>query len=65
MIVRAKQRIIELTVRHEKLRDAFTARKAEDQRRQACGLPPRRRRQRRSLQDMLAADANAPPAITA
>jgi hypothetical protein len=43
--------------------DAFAARKAEDQRRAACGLPPRKRaRRRRTIHDLIAADANAPPA---
>ncbi len=42
--------------------DAFTARKAEDERRRRCGLPPRRRQRRRHrLQDTLATNANAPP----
>lgn len=45
--------------------NAFTARQAENERRAACGLPPRRRhRRRRSLHD-LTSQANAPPAITA
>ena len=45
--------------------DAFTARQTENQRRAACGLPPRRRRRhRRSLHD-LTSQANAPPTIAA
>jgi hypothetical protein len=45
--------------------DAFAARQAENERRRACGLPPRTRaKRRRSLQDLTAA-ANAPPAIAA
>ena len=47
--------------------DAFAARKAEDQRRAACGLPPRRRRRRRAEPThqhaaKSPAKANAPPA---
>ncbi len=52
--------------------DAFTARQAENERRMACGLAPKRRaRRRRSLHDLIAppnappAKANAPPAIAA
>jgi hypothetical protein len=45
--------------------DAFTARQAEDQRRAACGLEPRRRRKRRRTTHELTTNANAPPAITA
>jgi hypothetical protein len=48
-----------------RITDAFTARQAENQRRAACGLPPRnRRRRRRTLHD-LARQPNAPPAIAA
>ncbi|MGH2879657.1 MAG: hypothetical protein ACRDK4_08640 [Solirubrobacteraceae bacterium] len=47
--------------------DAFAARKAEDERRAACGLPPRarRRRRREATHENAAKDpakANAPPA---
>jgi hypothetical protein len=45
--------------------DAFNARQAEDQRRAACGLEPRRRRKRRRTTHELTTNANAPPAITA
>jgi hypothetical protein len=46
--------------------EAFAARQAEDERRRQRGLAPKhRRRRRQSLQDTLAADANAPPAIAA
>jgi hypothetical protein len=50
-------------VRNIRVADAFTARRAEEARRQACGLPPRKRRRRRrgTLHDLLA-EANAPPA---
>ena len=43
--------------------DTFTARQAEDKRRTAAGLAPKRRkRRRRTIGDLLAAHANAPPA---
>jgi hypothetical protein len=45
--------------------DAFAARKAEDQRRAACGLPPRRRRKRRRTIHDLTENADAPPAMAA
>jgi hypothetical protein len=45
--------------------DAFTARKAEDERRTARGLAPRRRRKRRRTTHELTAKTNAPPAIAA
>jgi len=46
--------------------DAFAARQAENQRRAACGLPPKRRRKRRqSIQEPAQQNANAPPAIAA
>lgn len=49
-------------VRNIRVADAFSARKADEARRQACGLPARRRRRRRqTLSDLLGA-ANAPPA---
>lgn len=49
--------------RNLRIADAFTARRAEDQRRQACGAPPRRRRRRRAAVRELTsnAKANAPP----
>lgn len=51
-----------LIVRNVRVADAFNARNAEQARRQACGLPPRkRRRRRRTIQDLVA-QANAPPA---
>jgi hypothetical protein len=50
-------------VRNIRVADAFNARNADQARRQACGLPPRKRRRRRrgTLHDLLA-QANAPPA---
>jgi hypothetical protein len=45
-----------------RLTDAFTARQAEDQRRAACGLEPRRRRRRRRTIHDLTDQAHAPPA---
>ncbi len=45
--------------------EAFAARQAEDQRRAEHGLPPRRRRKRRTSLQQITAQANAPPAITA
>ncbi len=51
-----------LAVRNLRVIDAFEARQAEDARRAAAGLPPKRRRRRRkSLRDLMAASANAPP----
>jgi hypothetical protein len=49
-------------VRNIRVADAFNAHNAEQTRRQACGLPPRKRRRRRrdTLHDLLA-EANAPP----
>jgi hypothetical protein len=42
--------------------DAHTARQTENERRQACGLPPRKRtRRRRSLHELAHPNANAPP----
>jgi len=53
-------------VANVRVADAFAARQAEDRRRRAHGLPPRKRAKRRhSLHDLMAADANAPPAIAA
>jgi hypothetical protein len=49
-------------VRNERVADAFNARKTEQARRQACGLPPRKRRRRRDTLHDLPAEANAPPA---
>ncbi len=45
--------------------DAFAARKAEDERRAACGLAPRTRRKRRRTIHDPTEKANAPPAIAA
>lgn len=42
--------------------DAYAARKAKDDQRRECGLPPqRRRRRRRTIHDLATANPNAPP----
>ncbi|MBD0282670.1 MAG: hypothetical protein ICV69_10825, partial [Thermoleophilaceae bacterium] len=41
--------------------DAFAARQTENQRRAACGLPPKQRKRRRQTADDLIGAANAPP----
>ena len=46
--------------RNLRVADAFAARKAEDQRRAANGLPPRQRKRRRQTTDDLIGAANAP-----
>jgi hypothetical protein len=51
-------------VANTRVSDAFAARQAEDERRAANGLPPKRRQRRRSLQEA-SGQANAPPAIAA
>jgi hypothetical protein len=51
--------------RNLRIADAFNARQAENERRAARGLPPRRRRKRRPTIHDLTSQANAPPAITA
>jgi hypothetical protein len=50
-----------LIARNIRIANAFTARQAEQTRRQACGLPPRRRRRQRNTIHELIANANAPP----
>jgi hypothetical protein len=52
-----------LVVRNLRVLDAFEHRQAENQRREATGLPPKtRRRRRRTLADLVGApEANAPP----
>jgi hypothetical protein len=52
-------------VANNRTADAFAARQAENQRRAACGLPPRTRRRRRRTIQNLTEKANAPPAIAA
>ncbi|MFZ0383622.1 MAG: hypothetical protein WCD11_22080 [Solirubrobacteraceae bacterium] len=49
-----------LIVRNIRMADAFTAHQAENQRREACGLPPKRRKRRRQTIHHLAATAHAP-----
>ncbi|MGH2753236.1 MAG: hypothetical protein ACRDLB_02280, partial [Actinomycetota bacterium] len=50
-------------VRNQRILDAFEARRADDARRLASGLPPRtRRRRRKTLNDLVGVvAANAPP----
>ncbi len=48
-----------------RIAEAFAARQAENERRAACGLPPKRRRRRRASLHEITAQANAPPAIAA
>lgn len=49
-------------VRNERIVDAFEARRAEDARRVAAGIPPKtRRRRRKTLGDLAGMAANAPP----
>jgi hypothetical protein len=51
-----------LVVRNQRVLDSFEARKAEDERRGAQGLPPRTRRRRRTtISDLVGAGANAAP----
>jgi len=47
--------------RNLRIADSFAARKAEDKRRAANGLPPRQRKRRRQTTDDLIDAANAPP----
>jgi hypothetical protein len=49
-----------LIARNIRIHDAFTARQAENQRREACGLPPKHRKRRRNTIHDLAATAHAP-----
>jgi hypothetical protein len=49
-----------LIARNIRVADAFTARQAENQRRAACGLPPKTRARRRTTLHDLAAAAHAP-----
>jgi hypothetical protein len=47
-----------LIARNIRIHDAFTARQAENQRREACGLPPKTRTRRRTtVHDLTAAHA--------
>jgi len=48
-------------VRNERVLDAFAARQAEDAERLAKGLPPKTRRRRKTIHDLVGASANAPP----
>jgi hypothetical protein len=50
-----------LIARNLRIHDAFTARQAENARRQADGLPPKQRKRRRRTTDELISAANAPP----
>jgi hypothetical protein len=50
-----------LIARNIRVADAFTARQTENQRREACGLPPKHRKRRRTtIHDLVAATAHAP-----
>ncbi|HWE10503.1 MAG TPA: hypothetical protein VG325_14215 [Solirubrobacteraceae bacterium] len=50
-----------LIARNIRVADAFTARQAENERREALGLPPKqRRRRRRTTNDLITATAHAP-----
>jgi hypothetical protein len=49
-----------LIARNIRIHDAHAARQAENQRREACGLPPKRRKRRRQTIHDLAATAHAP-----
>ncbi len=49
-----------LIARNLRVADAHAARQAENQRREACGLPPKRRKRRRQTIHDLAATAHAP-----
>jgi hypothetical protein len=49
-----------LIARNIRVADAFAARQAENQRREACGLPPKHRKRRRTTIHDLAATAHAP-----
>ncbi len=49
-----------LIARNIRIHDAFTARQAADQRREACGLPPKHRKRRRTTIHDLTATAHAP-----
>ena len=49
-------------VRNQRVLASFEARRAEDQRRAATGLPPKtRKRRRRTIADLVTASAHAPP----
>jgi hypothetical protein len=50
-----------LIARNIRVADAFNARQAENQRRAANGLPPKRRKRRRQTAEDLISAANAPP----
>ena len=50
-----------LIARNLRVADAFNARKAENERRAANGLPPKQRKRRRHTLEDLTATANAPP----
>jgi hypothetical protein len=50
-----------LITRNIRIADAFTARQAENQRRAAHGLPPKRRTRRRQTTEDLIRTAHAPP----
>ncbi|MGH8997606.1 MAG: hypothetical protein ACRDYB_16540, partial [Acidimicrobiales bacterium] len=50
-----------LVVRNLAVADAFCARRADNERREAAGLPPRTRRRRRNTLAALVGAANAPP----
>ena len=50
-----------LIARNIRIADSFAARQAENQRREACGLPPKRRTRRRTTIHDLAPTAHAPP----
>ena len=49
-----------LIARNIRIHDAHAARQAENQRREACGLPPKRRKRRRQTIHQLTAPAHAP-----
>ena len=49
-----------LIARNIRIADAYTARQAENQRREARGLPPKQRKRRRQTIHDLAATAHAP-----